>query len=87
MARSEKTSENVTPTRLQRILTAMIVGVIGTAIFSIIVLMASAAFHWNSMFSIFGPLASMGMLVGLVLMVILLIVSVRIKTRENRSNE
>jgi len=87
MAKSEQTPEIFEPTRVQRILTGMIVGVIGTAIFSIIVLIASAAFGWHSMFFIFGPLASIGMLAGLALMVILLIVSVREKSRQNRAGQ
>ena len=86
MAKSEQTPEITAPTRLQRILTAMVIGVIGTAIVSIAVLLAAAAFGWQGLFAIFGPLAAAGMLAGMVLMVLLLIVSVRIKVRENRSN-
>ena len=86
MAKSEQTPEITAPTRLQRILTAMIIGVIGTAIISIAVLLAAAAFSLKGLFAIFGPLAAAGMLTGMVLMVTLLIVSVRIKVRENRSN-
>jgi cation transporter-like permease len=87
MAKSEQHEEISEPTRAQRILTAMIVGVIGTAIVSIIVLIASAAFGWKGLFPIFGPLASIGMLAGMVLMVVLLIVSVRAKVRQNRENQ
>ena len=86
MAKSDETTQNPEPTRLQRILTGMIVGVIGTAIVSIAINIASAAFKWN-LFWIFGPLASIGMLVGMLLMFVLMIVSIRIKTRQNRSND
>ncbi len=86
MAKSEQTPETSAPTRLQRILTGMIVGVIGTAILSIAIDIASAAFKWN-LFWFFGPLASLGMLAGMVLMFVLMIVSIRIKIRQNRSND
>jgi len=87
MAKSEQTPENSPATRLQRVLASMIVGVIGTAIVSVAILLAAAAFKWQGLFTIFGPLAAAGMLVGLLLMVILLIVSVREKARQNRSNQ
>jgi hypothetical protein len=85
MAKSDETPEITAPTRLQRILTGMIVGVIGSAILSIVICIASAAFKWN-LFWFFGPLASIGMLVGMLLMFTLFIVSIRIKLRQNRSN-
>jgi hypothetical protein len=87
MAKIENTPENAGPTRVQRILTAMIVGVIGTAILSIAVLIASAAFGWKGLFAIFGPLASIGMLAGMLLMIELFVVSVIEKARQNRSNQ
>mgnify|MGYP000346616327 CR=1 FL=1 len=87
MAKSEQTPENSSSSRIQRILAAMIVGVIGTAIVSVAVLLAAAAFKWSGLFAIFGPLAAAGMLAGLVLMVVLLIVSVNEKSRQNRSNQ
>lgn len=86
MAKSTETPETVAPTRLQRILTGMTVGVIGTAILSIAIDIASAAFKWN-LFWFFGPLASIGMLLGMLLMFALMLVSIRIKVRQNRSNE
>jgi hypothetical protein len=86
MAKRAPTPESVAPTRVQRILTSMIVGVIGTAIVSIIIDIASAAFKWN-LFWFFGPLASIGMLLGMLLMFVLMMVSIRIKARQNSSNE
>ena len=85
MAQIDKTTESGSSTRLQRILTAMVVGVIGASILSIVVLIASAAFKWN-LFWIFGPVASIGMLTGMLLMFILMIVSIRAKISQNRSN-
>ena len=88
MAKSEQNQQNPAPSRAQRILASMFVGVIGTAMLSIIMLLIASAFHLpEGVFFFFAPLAAVGMLAGLLLMVALLIVSVREKARQNRSGQ
>ena len=87
MAKNEKAPQTFEPTRIQRVLTGMIVGVIGAAIFSIIIAIASAAFAWTLLLFIFPVIAIIGMATGMLLMIALMVVTIREKVRQNKLSE
>ena len=87
MAKNETAPQSFETTRLQRVLTGMIVGVIGAAILSIVVAIASAAFAWTVLLFVFPIIAIVGMASGMLLMFALMVVTIREKTRQNRQSQ
>jgi len=87
MAKNETGPETFEPNRIQRVLTGMIVGVIGAAILSILIAIASAAFAWTFLLFVFPIIAIIGMATGMLLMIALMIVTIRIKVLQNRQSE
>jgi mannose/fructose/N-acetylgalactosamine-specific phosphotransferase system component IID len=87
MAKNETADQSFETTRLQRVLTGMIVGVIGAAILSIIIAIASAAFAWTVLLFVFPIIAIVGMASGMLLIFALMVVTIREKTRQNRQSQ
>jgi len=75
------------PGRLETILAYMVVGVVGVSIISIAVALISTAVGQTKTLAIFAQLPLIGLPFGMLLVITLLLVSLRRRSRENRSTK
>jgi hypothetical protein len=77
--------EPAKPSRLETILAFMAIGVIGASLISMMVALATSFFGWKTNLAIFAQIPLLGLPFGFILVMVLLVVSLSRKARENRA--
>lgn len=87
MPRQSNINEESNPSRIEKVLAYMAVGVIGLSVLSILITLVSQMFESNGGLVIFRQIPVIGLPVGFVLVLVLLIVSMSRKSKEARKGK
>ena len=71
--------------RIETILAFMAIGVIGASLVSMMIALATSFFGWKTNLAIFAQIPLLGLPSGFILVMVLLLVSLSRKARENRA--
>jgi len=87
MPSQSKSKEESNPGRIEQMLAYMAVGVIGLSVLSILITLISQMFESNGGLAIFRQIPIIGLPLGFVMVLVLLVVSMSRRSKENRNSK
>jgi hypothetical protein len=85
MPSQSNSNQESNPSRIERMIAYMAVGVIGLSVLSILITLISQMFESNGGLAIFRQIPIIGLPLGFILVLVLLVVSMGRRSKENRN--